>query len=366
MGSGDRRARFRDSLETRQNLSSNVNVDGYVGRARQICEVTVRPVTQTAEKGTHVGTNKTINVSSGESRSAIGDKGELWFASRLPEGWIWQPPRKDLGKDGLVVIRDGSELQNLEFSVQVKATCRQQKANKALRSNVSRSSVLYWMAGAYPTLIVAVDLANDRAWYLWHYDAFDTIEEIQEANRNALPVSVPRGADNELNIDGWNNIRAEIQRCYKRLYNSMSKGESFVWIVAATRIICGAARNLLKISESAVPGQAITEEEGIIILIEQQQHRNVLASASKLLSGLSTESKLYRELTEWRETYETIVREAFPRFGDVPTKISNHPGAEVAFLPKALSSARRPLIFLVFDLVDLITQIHPSSSHNAA
>ena len=310
-------------------------------------------------------TKKTVPIASGEGRSAIGDKGELWFASRLPHGWIWQPPRKDVGKDGLIVIRDESELQNLEFSVQIKTTLKRRHGSKALQfSNVSRSSVLYWMAGAYPTLIVAVDLSNDQAWYVWHYDLFNTIEDIPKAGTNSLTISVP--TDNELNTDGWNNIRAEIKRCYNCLYNSMSKADSFVWIVASTGTVCKAARNLLKLSESPVPGKNITENEGITILIEQQQHRNVLAVASKLLSGLSTGSKLHRELLEWRDSYETMVRQAFPRFGDVPSKIANHPGAEVAFIPNVLSSSRRQLIFMVFDLVDLITQIHPSGSHNAA
>jgi hypothetical protein len=54
----------------------------------------------------------------------IGDAGELWFASQLPIDWVWQPPRRDVGKDGLIVIKDGSELHNHEFSVQIKATKR--------------------------------------------------------------------------------------------------------------------------------------------------------------------------------------------------------------------------------------------------
>jgi hypothetical protein len=64
--------------------------------------------------------------------------------------------------------------------------------------------------------------------------------------------------------------------------------------------------------------------------------------------------------------YESIVRRAFPRLGEVPSKITNHFGSEVAFRRDTLSSSRRRLIFMIFDLVALITQIHPSGSHNAA
>ena len=58
----------------------------------------------------------------GEFNSATDDKGEIWFASSLPHGWIWHPPRKDLGRDGIVVVRDDSNLHNFEFGIQVKTT----------------------------------------------------------------------------------------------------------------------------------------------------------------------------------------------------------------------------------------------------
>jgi hypothetical protein len=41
VGAGDRPAGFRDSLETRQNLSSKLNAGGCVNKTRQICKVTV-------------------------------------------------------------------------------------------------------------------------------------------------------------------------------------------------------------------------------------------------------------------------------------------------------------------------------------
>ena len=40
-GGGRPACGFRDSLETRQNLSSLVHVDGCVNKASQICKVTV-------------------------------------------------------------------------------------------------------------------------------------------------------------------------------------------------------------------------------------------------------------------------------------------------------------------------------------
>ena len=114
----------------------------------------------------------------GEHLSAVGDKGELWLASHLPRGWIWQPPRRDVGKDGLVVIRDDSDLHNLEFSIQVKATTKPRVSRGAVVvSNVSRSSVLYWIASTHPTIIFVVDIERDCAWYAWQLVHFSVVFE---------------------------------------------------------------------------------------------------------------------------------------------------------------------------------------------
>ena len=107
--------------------------------------------------------------------SGVGDQGELWFASQLPRGWVWQPPRRDVGKDGLIVIRDDSDLNNVEFSVQVKTTASPQRATGSIAiKNVSRSSVWYWHASTHPTLLVAVNLATQSACYAWHFEVIDT------------------------------------------------------------------------------------------------------------------------------------------------------------------------------------------------
>lgn len=104
------------------------------------------------------------------TQAHLGDQGELWFAAALPQGWIWQPPRRDFGKDGLIVIRDGSELHNLELSAQIKTSAkpRIRDGHVVLTGGVSRSSIQYWFASPLPTLVVAVDISSRNAWYGWH------------------------------------------------------------------------------------------------------------------------------------------------------------------------------------------------------
>lgn len=301
---------------------------------------------------------------SNERSNAIGDKGELWLASQLPRGWIWQPPRKDLGKDGLVVVRDDSVFHNLEFSIQVKATLKPRRNREVISiRNVSRSSVMYWMASSHPTLIVVVDLSCYRAWYIWHFDVFRSVSEVASMKGATVTIRVP--TKNELNDAAWDDIRSELKRCYNLIYNLMSKADSYVWIVGSTSSIAIATQNLLKISEMPIPAKDGQNDDFIPLLIEQQQHRNMLAVANKLFRGLDPASKLCRDVHTWIEQYERLARSSFLTLGEIPPNISNDFHSALGFRPEVLATSRKQMIALLLDLVGLITQVRPSGSHNA-
>lgn len=211
----------------------------------------------------------TVLLPSGKQRAAIGDKGELWLASRLPSGWFWQPPRIDLGKDGLVVIRDESDLHNLEFSIQVKTSIQPKIRNgSVVISNVSRSSIFYWFSSLQPTLVVAVDLSREVAWYTWHLDLFESPENLPKAASKTVTIRIP--THNTLGPEAWDDIRSRLRAHYRSIFDVMARSESYVWIVASVSVISNALRNLVKLSEKPVPDRTLTKEEGISLLIEQR------------------------------------------------------------------------------------------------
>ncbi len=82
------------------------------------------------------------NLSSSQRTAGIahrGDNGEYWLAQRLPVDWFWQPPKRDFGTDGIVVIRDKSDLHNLEFALQVKASASlRPRSGKISLSGITR------------------------------------------------------------------------------------------------------------------------------------------------------------------------------------------------------------------------------------
>lgn len=135
------------------------------------------------------------------NQSHLGDQGELWFAAALPQGWVWQPPRRDFGKDGLIVIRDGTELHNLEFSVQIKTSERPRiRDGSIVLAGISLSSIRYWFASPLPTLIVAVDIVNRVGWYAWHLDLYDSPKELFGFDAKTTSIRIPQKS--QLNDDG--------------------------------------------------------------------------------------------------------------------------------------------------------------------
>lgn len=151
-------------------------------------------------------------------QSHLGDQGELWFATALPQGWIWQPPRRDFGKDGLIVIRDGTELHNLEFSVQIKTSARPRICDGS--SWHLRSSIRYWFASPLPTLVAAVDIVNRAGCYAWHLDLFDSPNELFGVETKTMTIRIPQ--KNQLNDAGWQSIRTDLDRHFRALQRALS------------------------------------------------------------------------------------------------------------------------------------------------
>jgi len=265
----------------------------------------------------------------------------------------------------MIVIRDGSDLHNMEFAVQVKTTTRPLFVRDAvIIHKVSLSSVLYWIASAHPTLIVVVDIANERAWYAWHFEVCGAANALADSGKRYMSLRIPLAQC--LDRSAWEAIRSEVRRCYRHLYNSLGKVDSYVWIVASVNFLSNAVRTLYILSQTPVPKSTPDDHDGISLLIEQQQHRNVLAIARKFLRGLEVESALYSSARDWMASYEEVVRNAFPHLGEIPTEVRTSFDSQIlAFRPAELEESRAKLIIKVLDLVALLTKIHPSGSHNA-
>jgi len=290
------------------------------------------------------------------SNPGLGDLGELWFASQLPLNWVWQPPRRDVGKDGLVVIQDKSELQNLEFSVQIKTTTKPRIDGESIRvSGVSTTSVLYWFSSPQPTLVVVVDNQTKRGWFSWHLDLFTSPTEI--SGKKTCSITVP--LVNLLNADGWLSIGQRLRRHYGGLQNALHTARMASKIVPSIRTIASAARDLLWLNRE--PNRPRREDfspedhDAVFLLIHDQCcYRGILDSVRKCQSLFSVDGYTYKQLSVWLVAFEAHASEAYPTFHTF-REAANYAGVQVVFNAPMLKPKREILLSATLDVIALLS-----------
>jgi len=297
--------------------------------------------------------------------SDVGDKGEAWLFDALPPGWIWQPPRRDVGKDGLIVIRDRSELHNLEFSVQVKASRRPRvRRGHVVLAGVSRSSVQYWFASPLPTLVVAVDVSTRTAWYGWHLDLFDSPEQVYGTDNPTVVIRIPE--TNRLDDSGWKAIRADLLRHFRALHRALTADAVAPHVMATLHNISRIAGNLIRLGGTAPPKPPLTQREGMSILIEQIELRDLIDTVRSLLHRLASSSDVHKQVEFWLKSFEQTALEAHPTIRSLPPSGNDIPGdLELGFAPGRLLEVRPQLVRAAVDLLTLLTSPRPVSGRES-
>ena len=292
-------------------------------------------------------------------RAHLGDQGELWFASVLPQGWIWQPPRRDFGKDGLIVIRDSTNLHDLEFSVQIKTSASPRiRGASIVLSGIPRSAVRYWFASPLPTLVVAVDISSRKGWYVWHQDLFDSPKEFFDAETKTVTIRVPTA--NELDEAGWNAIREYIERHFRGLQRALWTDSIAPSLMATVYQIARIVGNLIRLGATAPPEPPLTKSEGMSLLIEQIEVRDLIDTVTALLGRLPAESEARKQIDFWRSSFEQAAEEAFPRLKSLPPRGQNiSADLELVFAPKLLLDLRPRLVLGGVDLIRLLLSPQP-------
>ncbi len=298
---------------------------------------------------------------SGIAQAHLGDQGELWFAAALPQAWVWQPPRRDFGKDGLIVIRDETELHNLEFSVQIKTSERPKvRDGSVVLAGISRSAIRYWFASPLPTLVVAVDLVNRTGWYAWHLDLFDSPNELFAVEAETMTIRIPQ--TNQLNDAGWKSIRTDLLRHFRALQRALSTDAVAPHLLATVYNVARIVGNLIRLGSSAPPTPPLTQSEGMALLIEQVELRDLIDTVRSLLRRVSASSDAHKQIEFWLTSFEEVADAAHPSLRALPPRGQDIPAdLQLAVAPKRLSEARPRLVLAAVDLIRLLTSRQPQT-----
>lgn len=305
-------------------------------------------------KGTAEGGNTNLD------RSHLGDRGELWFAASLPCGWVWQPPRRDFGKDGLIVIQDQTNLHNLEFSVQIKTTeSPRVRGGYLILSGVSRSSIKYWFASPIPTLIVAIDFNSLSAWYAWHLDLFKSPMEVFGAESKTMTLRIP--CANKLDDAGWVAVRKDIYDHFKSLERALSSDAVVPHLERTIYSVARIAGNLIRLGRREPPKPPLTQDDGMDLLIEQMQIRDLINYIGSFQSYVAPRTDAFKQIEFALSSIKELARRTHPLIDNLPPAGHDIPAeTELAFAPKLLLETREQLILAAVDLIRILTSPQPS------
>jgi hypothetical protein len=299
---------------------------------------------------------------SGIDQSHLGDQGEMWFAAALPQGWIWQPPRRDFGKDGLIVVRDGTDLHNLEFSVQIKTSARPRvREGFIILDGISRSSIRYWFASPLPTLVVAVNIDARAGWYAWHLDLFESPDEVFGVETKTMTLRIPQA--NQLNDAGWQSIRTDLKQHFRALQRALSTDAVAPQLLATVHTISRIVGNLIRLGSTAPPEPPLTHSESMSLLIEQIELRDLMHSVRTLLRSIAEGSEPSKQIEFWLKSFEEMANAAHPSVRILPPKGHDIPAdIPFAFNPRKLPEMRPRLVLAAVDLIRLITSPQPPAN----
>lgn len=284
-----------------------------------------------------------------------GDQGENWFVSQLPPGWILQPPKRDVGVDGVIVICDETDLNGREFRVQIKASKTPTIRNSmVIIPGVKRSTVEYWFLSPLPTLLVAYDATQNHGFFRWHSDLYDEVREaLDRQETKSISVSVP--TSNRLDQEGWETIRNNLKWHYHNLSEALFAARDAKSLLPTIHDLAAAVRQLNSIDHQPIPVDRRTkEQEGLLAITEMMQHRLVISTLMQLLSELARETEGARRLEAWIHSYVSKVSSVFPNFEKFTSWDHVPPDFELVFAGNLIHPARPQLMELVLEMIMLL------------
>jgi hypothetical protein len=264
------------------------------------------------------------------------------------------------------VIRDGSALHNLEFSVQIK-TSERPKISKGfvVLPGISRSSIQYWFASPLPTLIVAVDTVRRAGWYAWHLDLFDSLSELFEAESKTITVRIPQR--NQLDESGWRSIRTDLHQHFSALQRALSTDAMIPVLLATVNNVARVTGNLIRLASNTASEPPLTHREGIGLLLEQVELQDLTHSVRSLLDRVTGGSDAKKQIQFWLTSFEKIANAAHPSLPNLPPRGEDIPADfRLVVDLKQLSEARPRLVTAAVDLIRLLTSPRPKATQDGA
>lgn len=240
------------------------------------------------------------------AQQLIGREGERWFQSRLPSGWILQKPTEDIGLDGVVVISDGSRYDGLEFRVQVKSS-RHWKQNDSgfLLKNLNRESVLYWLTGFSPTLLILYSNKTKSAHWYWANRI--STDSWRKLHGTSATISIRVPAQSQLDEDSWETIAAEVAGVHNSFVRTLSNANASRGIFQLLNSLHSSLLGIhtVQSAERSATGPISAPTQQLLCHLELVSHRDVILALRRFEESIPAEGNGRAVFTAIADRYQS-------------------------------------------------------------
>ena len=208
-----------------------------------------------------------------------GRSGERWFPQQLPANWIFQPPHEDVGVDGVVVICDDSPSNGLEFRVQIKSSELWRVQDEHVVVRVKRESLVYWLSGFGPTLLVLYEAASNTGWCTWINQVI--AEDLSILKGEAKMVSLRVPVAHRLDASIWEPLSCQLHSLNLRIAKRIMVAGAALPVLEATRRLTQSL-HLIDLCTNGWQEDSDDVPQTDLVLAEITAHKEIVAALLKL------------------------------------------------------------------------------------
>ena len=251
-----------------------------------------------------------------------GRLGERWFPQQLPANWIFQPPHEDVGVDGVVVICDDSPSNGLEFRVQIKSSELWKIQDQRIVVRVKRESLLYWLAGFSPTLLVLYEAASNTGWCTWVNQVIAEDLSMLKGNTKTVALQVP--VAHRLDASIWKPLSRQLHSLNLRIAKRIMVAGATLPVLEATRWLMQSL-HLIDLCANGRQEDSDDVPQAELVDAEITAHKEIVAALLKLdddlrhagasIIGIKDAAQRYsNDCTKFIVNFPEFVRHSGPGF----------------------------------------------------
>ena len=295
----------------------------------------------------------------------LGRKGERWFRSILPDEWIFNKPEEDFGIDGTVIIGEKARVGALEFHVQIKSTsnCKRIK-DFIVVPNISRGSVLFWIARLAPTMLVLYDRKRNLGYYGWIPEILpsDKLRTFLGSKKETISLKIPKKSI--INEHCWHSLNEKLRTQRDALISLVFRLNISSSLLNAIHSLSVSLRLLMfSLFDSRLDAK---EHRMMTDLSEMIAYKNVIRALSVFRSEIESEIGKNSQLSDFLLNVSDAVRSEIDTFTigfDVLLETDNKPVA-VRINPEKRERARPRLWAMLTEIILTISGIRVNNKLN--